>query len=50
MYDLAPVAGWEPSDLHDLGHVFRVGFMSYRDPAQPLTTAGEGLDDPSVDR
>ena len=30
VYDLAHVAGWEPYNLHDLGHVSRVGPVLYR--------------------
>ena len=29
LYDLARVAGWEPYDLHDLGHVSLVGSALY---------------------
>ena len=30
LYDLAHVAGWEPYNLHDLGHVSWVGSVLYR--------------------
>ena len=49
LYDLAHAAGWEPYNLHDIliGHASWVGsaLRTYADPAQPLTTAGEELDD-----
>ena len=45
LYDLAHhVAGWEPYNLHD--KPMSPGLdLYYADPAQPLTTAGEELDD-----
>ena len=30
MHDLAHVAGWEPYDAHNLGHVSWVGSVLYR--------------------
>ena len=30
LYDLAHVAGWEPYNLHDLGHVSWVGIVLHR--------------------
>ena len=30
LYDLALVAGWEPYNLHDLGHASWVGSVLYR--------------------
>ena len=46
--DLAHVAGWEPYNMHNLGHTYFLGWFctihtDYADPAQPLTTAGEEL-------
>ena len=43
--DLAHVAGWDKYNLHDLAQVSWVGSVLIGDPAQPLTTAGEALDD-----
>ena len=49
LYDLPHAAGWESYDLHDIltSHVSWDGpaLHTYADPAQPLTTAGEELDD-----
>ena len=48
LYDLAHVTEWEPCNVHGLARVSWVGFfyLYYTDPAQqPLTTAGEDLDD-----
>ena len=50
LYDLAHVAVWEPCILRDLRHVAGVGSILCTDPSQPITTAGEELDDLSVDR
>ena len=43
--DRARVAGWEPYNLHHLAHASSCLFMYYADPAQPLTSASEELDD-----
>ena len=46
MYNLVHVAEWETYDLHDFAHVSWVGsVLQNADPAQPLTTAGDELDD-----
>ena len=41
-YDLAHVAGWDPYILYNLANV-GLDLPCKVDPAQPLTTAGEGL-------
>ena len=52
MYGLAHLAGWDSYNLHGLALVFLSWICATMqlDPAQPLTTAGEELDDLSVDR
>ena len=52
LYDLAHVAGWDPYNLHDLltAHVsWAESVLLSADPPQPLTTAGEELDDLDYD-
>ena len=44
LYDLPHVAGWEPYNLHDLGHFSCVGSALHR----PCTTTGQEPD--SLDR
>lgn len=49
LYVLAPVAGWDPCNLHHLAQVSWVGICTMADPSQHLTTAGEDLDHPDHD-
>ena len=51
LYDLALVAGWEPYNLHDIGMTYFLRPICNipTDPAQHIITAGEDLDDISVD-
>ena len=44
LYDIGHVAWWDPYNLRDLARIPRLD-LYYADPAQPLTTAGEELDD-----
>ena len=44
LYDLAHVARWHPCSRHDPAHVYGLD-LYYADPEQPLTTAGEDIDD-----
>ena len=37
------VAGWDPSNLHDLGHFLGLDLYYITGPAQSLTAAGEEL-------
>ena len=50
LYDLAPVAGWERYNLHDLAHDPWVGSALYTDPEQHIVTAGCHLDLDDLDR
>ena len=46
IWSLALVAGWEPCNLHDLCSTCFLRWMLYRaNPARPITTASEELDD-----
>ena len=45
LYDLAHAAGRDSQNPRDLAHAPWIGSARYADPAQPLATAGEELDD-----
>ena len=45
MYDLAHVAGWDPLVIRMIWHIFPGLDLFHADPAQPLTTVGQELDD-----
>ena len=47
--DLAHVAGWEPCNLHNLGHVSLIGSTILHRSAQHLITTGEDLHGLRVD-
>ena len=49
IYDLAHVAGWEPYNLHDLGHASYRLDLYYTDPAQHIVAGGYNLDDLVID-
>ena len=49
MYDRAYVAGQDPYNLHDLEHFFPGLDRYHADPARPLATASQELDDLHVD-